>query len=54
MQKSTTIIGILEMLEDGFVYEDIRARYAVGNSTITDIIPERRFPYQILKKFIKS
>ena len=37
MQKSTTIIGILEMLEDGFVYEDIRARYAVGNSTITDI-----------------
>ena len=37
MQKSTTIIGILEMLDDGYAYADIRARYAIGNSTITDI-----------------
>ncbi|CDA34193.1 putative uncharacterized protein [Firmicutes bacterium CAG:536] len=37
MQKSTTIIGVLEMLEDGFSYNDIRTRYAIGNSTITDI-----------------
>lgn len=37
MQKSTTIIGILEMLEDGYSYRDIQARFAVGNSTITDI-----------------
>ena len=35
MQKSTTIIGVLEMLEDGFSYNDIRTRYAIGNSTIT-------------------
>lgn len=37
MQKSTTIIGILEMLEDGYSYRDIQARFAIGNSTITDI-----------------
>ena len=37
MQKSTTIIGVLEMLGDGFSYNDIRTRYAIGNSTITDI-----------------
>ena len=37
MQKSTTIIGILEMLEDGFSYNDIRCRYSVGNSVITNI-----------------
>ena len=37
MQKSTTIIGVLEMLEDGFSYNDIRTRYSIGNSTITDI-----------------
>ena len=37
MQKSTTIIGILEMLEDSFSYNDIRTRYSIGNSTITDI-----------------
>lgn len=37
MQKSTTIIGVLEMLGDGFPYNDIRTRYAIGNSTITDI-----------------
>ena len=39
MQKSTTIIGVLEMLGDGFSYNDIRTRYAIGNSTITDITP---------------
>lgn len=37
MQKSTTIIGVLEMLRDGFSYNDIRTRYVIGNSTITDI-----------------
>lgn len=37
MQHSTTIIRILEMLDDGYAYSDIRARYAIGNSTITDI-----------------
>lgn len=37
MQKSTTIIGVLEMLGDGFSYNDIRTRYSIGNSTITDI-----------------
>lgn len=37
MHKSTTIIGVFEMLEDGYGYRDIRARHAVGNSTITDI-----------------
>lgn len=37
MQKSTTIIGVLEMLGDGFSYNDIRTRYVIGNSTITDI-----------------
>ena len=37
MQKSTTIIGVLEMLEDGFSYNDIRTRHSIGNSTITDI-----------------
>ena len=37
MPKSTTIIDVLEMLEDGFAYNDIRTRYAIGNSTITDI-----------------
>ena len=33
MQKSTTIIGVLEMLEDGFSYNDIRTRYSMN---ITD------------------
>ena len=37
MQKSTTIIGILEMIEDGFTYTDIRNRYSIGNSVITDL-----------------
>ena len=37
MQKSTTIIGILEMFEDYYSYRDVQARFAVGNSTITDI-----------------
>lgn len=37
MQKSTAIIGVLEMLVDDSSYNDIRTRYAVGNSTITDI-----------------
>lgn len=37
MQKSTTIVGILEMLEYGYSYRDIQARFRVGNSTITDI-----------------
>lgn len=37
MQKSTTIIGILEMLDDSYSYRDIMARFIVGSSTITDI-----------------
>lgn len=37
MQNSTTIIGVLEMIEDGFSQQDIRARFAIGNSTITNI-----------------
>ena len=37
MQKSTTIIRILEMIEDGFTYTDIRNRYSIGNSVITDL-----------------
>ena len=41
MQKSTTIIGVLSMLEDGYSYRDVQARYALGNSTITDI--KRKF-----------
>lgn len=41
MQKCTTIIGILEMLSDGYTYEDIRNRYSIGNSTITNI--KRKF-----------
>lgn len=41
MQNSTTIIGVLEMIDDGFSQQDIRARYAIGNSTITNI--KRKF-----------
>ncbi len=33
--NSTTIIGILEMLEDGYGYRDIQARFSIGNSSIT-------------------
>ena len=28
MQKSTTIIGVLEMLEDGFSYNDIELTHS--------------------------
>lgn len=41
MQKSTTIIGVLTMLEDSYSYRDIHARFLVGNSTITDL--KRKF-----------
>lgn len=37
MQKCTTIEEILEMLAQGFTYEDIRARCGIGSSVITDI-----------------
>ncbi len=37
MQNCTTIKQILEMLDQGFTYEDIRARYRIGSSVITDI-----------------
>ncbi|CVH76650.1 hypothetical protein BN3662_01713 [Clostridiales bacterium CHKCI006] len=35
MQKSTTIISVLQMLEGGFSYRDIRASHQLGNSSIT-------------------
>lgn len=38
MQKSTTIIGVLEMIEDGYSYRDIRARHCVGHGTISLIL----------------
>lgn len=37
MQKSTTVIGVLKMLDDGFTYVDIRKRFSIGNSVISDI-----------------
>ena len=48
MQKSTTIIGVLEMLEDGFSYNDIRTRYSIGNSTITDIKKKFKSKRQVI------
>ena len=37
MQNCTTIKQILEMLDQGFTYEDIRAGCRIGSSVITDI-----------------
>ena len=40
MQKSSTILGIVEMRLKGISYDDCRSRYGVGNSTVT-LIMER-------------
>ena len=53
MQKSTTIIGVLEMNEDGYSYRDIRARYRVGHGTISLIVSKFKnlnIPLQSLVK----
>ncbi len=53
MQKSTTIIGVLEMNEDGYSYRDIRARYCVGHGTISLIVSKFKnlnIPLQSLVK----
>lgn len=38
MQEASTILSILKLKENGFSYNDIRFRYKVGNSTITDLL----------------
>ena len=37
MQDCTTIEGILKMLRSGCTYEEIRNRFTIGSSVITDI-----------------
>lgn len=38
MQNYTTIIGVLEMLENNFSYRDCHARYNIGQGTVKLII----------------
>ena len=40
MQKYSTIIGVIELRQDGIGYRTIRSRYGIGSSTIT-LIMER-------------
>ena len=40
MQKSSTILGIVEMRLRDISYDDCRSRYGVGNSTVS-LIMER-------------
>lgn len=46
MQKCTTIIGVLTMLNNGYSYRMIQSRYSLGNSTITSI--KRKFEDMVI------